>query len=262
MDEQDFAIAAAAADAQTLVAQGHAPMIERLPLSFDPAARFRTAMERRLPYPIASALRHTVLFDRPEGSFAARAFGNVVHRYLQLLAARLEKGATREDMLAELPSWGSRLSASLRGEGLPPALVAREAVRAQRALELTLGDEVGRWILSLHPSAANERALTVAAPGGRGLRVDRTYLAGSKPLSTGKSHIWIIDFKTTLQGPRSDEEFEVTEIAKYKTQLEAYAALRRMLPDGDLPIQLGLFYPLVPRLLHWSSIVPAETATP
>jgi hypothetical protein len=118
---------------------------------------------------------------------------------------------------------------------------------------LTLGDPVGRWILSPQASAASERALTVASPDSRGLRVDRTFLAGAQPLLIGESHIWIVDFKTTLQGSRSDEEFETTEIAKYKAQLEAYAELRRSLPHGDIPIQLGLFYPLLSRLLHWPS---------
>ncbi len=70
---------------------------------------------------------------------------------------------------------------------------------------------------------------------------------------TGESHIWIVDFKTTLQGTRSAEEFEATEVAKYKTQLEAYGELRRSLPGGDMPIQLGLFYSLLPRLLYWPS---------
>jgi len=156
-------------------------------------------------------------------------------------------------LLEELPSWESRLAASLRGEGLPPPLFAREAVRAQRALALTLGDPVGRWILSPRTFAASEQALNVASPGASGLRVDRTFLAGAQPLLPGEGHIWIVDFKTTLQGSRSDEEFEATEIAKYKAQLEAYAALRRSLPNGDLPIQLGLFYPLLPRLLYWPS---------
>jgi ATP-dependent helicase/nuclease subunit A len=251
--DEDFALAAAADVVEDELAEGMASTIERLPLSFDPAARFREAKDRRLSYPAASALRRTIAFDRPEGSFAVRAFGNVVHRYLQLLAVRLEGNATCDELLAELPSWESRLTASLRGEGLPPGLIAREAVRAQKALALTLGDAVGRWILSPQTLAASERALTVASPGSRGLRVDRTFLAGPQPLLTGESHIWIVDFKTTLQGPRSDEEFEATEIAKYKAQLEAYAGLRRSLPDGDMPIQLGLFYPLLPRLLYWSS---------
>ena len=251
--DEEFALAAAADVIQDQLADAISPTVERLPLSFDPAARFRDAMEQRLSYPLASALHQTIAFDRPDGSFSVRAFGNVVHRYLQLVALRLESNATCDELLAELPSWESRLTASLRGEGLPPALLAREAVRAQRALALTLGDPVGRWILSPQPLAASERALTVASLGARGLRVDRTFLAGTQPLLTGESHIWIVDFKTTLQGPRSDEEFEATEIAKYKAQLEAYATLRRSLPGGDMPIQLGLFYPLLPRLLCWPS---------
>jgi ATP-dependent helicase/nuclease subunit A len=258
--DQDLAMAAGAEEVEADRVQRIAPMIERLPLSFDPAKRFCDAKVRRLTYPAASALRRTATFDRPEGSFAVRAFGNVVHRYLQVLATRLEGGATCDDLLAELPAWEFRLSASLRGEGLPPTLVAREAVRAQRALATMLGDEVGRWILSPHASAASERGMTVAALGARGLRVDRTFLAGGMPLQSGESHLWIIDFKITLQGSRSEAEFELTEIAKYKAQLEAYAAIRRTLPDGDLPIQVGLYYPIVPRLLHWQSNVPVETA--
>ncbi len=251
--DEGLALAAVADVLEGELVEGLAPTIERLPLSFDPVKRFREAKEQRLSYPAASALRHSIAFDRPEGSFAGRAFGNVVHRYLQIVAARLGRDSTCDELLAELPSWESRLAASLRGEGLPPALVAREAVRAQRALALTLHDPVGRWVLSPQPLAASERALTVASLGSRGLRVDRTFLAGSRPLSGGESHIWIVDFKTTLQGPRSDEEFEATETAKYKAQLEAYAEVRRGLPGGNLPIQLGLFYPLLPRLLHWPS---------
>jgi ATP-dependent helicase/nuclease subunit A len=235
-------------------------MIQRLQLSFDPAARFRVADGQRLAYPAASALRRAVAFERPEGSFAVRAFGNVVHRYLQVLAARLDGGASCDALLGELPMWELRLIASLRGEGLPPALATREAARAERALSLTLGDPVGRWILSPQESAASERALTMASPEARSLRVDRTFFAGEEPLSSGKGCIWIIDFKTTEKGSRSDAEFEAMEIAKYRAQLEAYAALRRGLPDGHLPIRLGLFYPLAPRLIHWLSVVPVKAA--
>jgi ATP-dependent helicase/nuclease subunit A len=236
------------------------PMIQRLPLSFDPAERFRVAEERRLAYPAASALRHTVAFERPEGSFAVRAFGNVVHRYLQVLAARLDHGASCDHLLAELPAWESRLIASLRGEGLPPALATREASRAGRALSLTLENPVGRWLLSPHDFAASERALTMASPDARSLRVDRTFIAGDEPLLPGNGCIWIIDFKTSEQGSRSDMEFEATEMGKYRAQLEAYATLRRALPDGDLQIRLGLFYPLVPQLIHWLSVTPADGA--
>jgi ATP-dependent exoDNAse (exonuclease V) beta subunit len=260
MEYEEFALAASGEGVEVNAAVGMPPMIQRLPLDFDPAARFQAAKEHRLAYPAASALRHMAAFERPEGSFAVRAFGNVVHRYLQVIAMRLDRGASCDDLIAELPAWESRLVASLRGEGLAPALAAREATRAGRALALTLGDPVGRWILSPHDSAASERTLTMASPDARSLRVDRTFVAGDEPLLAGEGCIWIVDFKTTEQGSHSDADFETAEIAKYRAQLEAYAALRRALPDGLLPIRLGLFYPLVPRLIHWLSVAPAEAA--
>jgi ATP-dependent helicase/nuclease subunit A len=247
----DLALAAAGEDVEQRA--GSPPMIQRLPLSFDPSARFRIAEDDRLAYPEASALRQTMAFERPEGSFAVRAFGNVVHRYLQVIAARMEDGASCDALAAELVTWDARLQASLRGEGLPPTIATREATRASRALSITLGDAVGRWILSPHASAGSERALTMGSLDARSMRVDRTFVAGDAPLSPGDGCIWIIDFKTSEQGSRSDAEFESAELAKYRAQLEAYAALRRALPDGGLPIRLGLFYPMAPRLIHWLS---------
>jgi ATP-dependent helicase/nuclease subunit A len=255
LDTDDFdsglALAATAEAQSTELAP---PLIHRLPLSFHPEARFTAAAARRLPYIPAESLAQAPIFDRPEGSFAVRAFGNVVHRYLQLLAVRLE-ATTPEALLAELPTWQPRLAASLRGEGLAPTLADREAARALRALTQSLTDTTGHWILTPHPQAASERALTLAAGNAmRSLRADRTFLAAATPLSTGEASVWIIDFKTAEQGSRSNEDFEAAELAKYRAQLEAYAAIRRSLPNGDLPIQLGLFYPLVPRLIHWTSV--------
>jgi ATP-dependent helicase/nuclease subunit A len=280
-------IAASATDHTPASANPKPPTLQRLPLGFDAGARFRLAAACRLPYTPAAALGDTPTFERPEGSFAVRAFGNVVHRFLQALAARLADSSISPDaLLTELPHWEPRLSASLRGEGLPPALAAREATRALRALTLTLNDPVGRWILAPHASAASEHSLTMAPDGpasagdplhgasnslrgaSSSLRIDRTFLAGPAPLSVGSPAlesagdadtgcIWIIDFKTTDPGSRSPESFAAVEIEKYADQLEAYARLQRGLPGGHLPIRLGLFYPLVPRLLHWPSISTA-----
>jgi hypothetical protein len=84
----------------------------------------------------------------------------------------------------------------------------------------------------------------------RMLRVDRTFLAGAEPLVEGDGFVWIVDFKTTEQGSRSVEEFVAGEKAKYRAQLEAYAAVR----GGDLPIRLGLYYPLGAGLVWWESV--------
>jgi ATP-dependent helicase/nuclease subunit A len=232
------------------------PVIHRPPRGFDPLARF--ANPARLPYAPASTLAHEALFDRPEGSFAVRAFGNVVHRFLELLSTRLESVNDPAALLAELPSWQPRLLASLRSEGLAPAHAEREAPRALLALQNTLTDPIGRWILTPHPGAANERSLTTASAT---LRADRTFLAGPTPLTGGpdaNTAIWIIDFKTTEQGSRSPELFEREELLKYRAQLERYAATRRSLSNTASPIHLGLFYPLIPRLIHWPADDPSQ----
>jgi ATP-dependent helicase/nuclease subunit A len=86
------------------------------------------------------------------------------------------------------------------------------------------------------------------------LRADQTFVAGSAPLAEGEDDcIWIVDFKTTEQGSRSAERFEKDEILKYREQLERYAAVLRALSLEPRKIVLGLYYPLIPRLLHWIS---------
>ena len=234
------------------------PLLRRLPLSFDPLARFDTPASTRLDYPPAADLPHSASFERPEGSFAVRAFGNVVHRYLQLLAERLssacrDEGVTAETLLAELlaglPSWEPRLTASFRGEGLAPIPAAREAGRAVRALTHTLTDATGRWILAPHPSAATEAELT--SPGGRVLRADRIFSSGPAPGSHGETCIWIVDFKTTDEGSRSGEGFAEDEVARYRPQLNAYAEIYRSATGHTRPVHLGLYYPLSARFFHW-----------
>jgi ATP-dependent exoDNAse (exonuclease V) beta subunit len=228
-----------------------APILQRMPISFDPSARFEVAQAKRLPYTPTISHALSPEFERPEGSFAVRAFGNVVHRYLQLMAERLaadRQESSLQQLTAELPHWEGRLLSSLRGEGLPPNLAAREAKRALQALQSTLSDPLGQWILAPHHEAASEQALVTAHAS---LRTDRTFLAGDEPLQNGTGTIWIVDFKTTAQGSRHDEEFRNAELNKYRPQLEIYAALRRSLPDGHRRIALGLYYPLIPKLLHW-----------
>ena len=217
-------------------------------------ARFDIPPADRLPYPAAESLPHAPTFDRPEGSFAVRAFGNVVHRFLQLIATRLESGLTPDALLAELPQWQPRLFTVLRAEGIPPTVARRDAVRALAALQQSLADPEGRWLLSPHPSSSNEQPLTSAHL--QDLRADRTFFAGPAPLSSGSSVFWIVDFKTATSHALAPEDFAAVELAKYRAQLETYARIRRTILPPGTPIRLALYYPLIPRLIHWES--PAE----
>lgn len=224
--------------------------VRRLPLDFSPLARFDIGEDHRLPYVPASLLPCGASFDRPEGSFGVRAFGNVVHRFLQLLSVRLERNNDPDALLAELPTWEPRLVASLRGEGLALSPARREAVRALSALQNSLTDAVGRWILSPHVGAANERSVVTS---GSVLRADRSFWAGERPAIPGETCLWIVDFKTTEQGSRSLPLFEQEEFEKYRLQLQRYAEVSRALSGEDHPVRLGLYYPLVSLFLQWEA---------
>jgi ATP-dependent exoDNAse (exonuclease V) beta subunit len=78
-------------------------------------------------------------------------------------------------------------------------------------------------------------------------------VAGGSPLADGKDTVWIVDFKTTEQGSRSPERFEQGELLKYRDQLERYASVLRALSPEPHQIVLGLYYPLLPRLVQWIS---------
>lgn len=241
-----LALAASTEEAEQRVA-----IVRRLPLHFDPVARFTSTENFRLPYTPASALPHSPTFERPEGSFAVRAFGNVVHRFLQLVSGILAAGDTPDLLLSGLPSWEPRLIAALRNEGLSAAEARREMPRALTAVRNALEDPIGRWILSSRHSAASEHS--VASLDSSLLRADRTFVAGPTPLAPGNNRLWIIDFKTTEQGSRSPEGFERDELLKYREQLERYAGVLRELSSTSERVMLGLYYPLIPRLLHWTS---------
>jgi ATP-dependent helicase/nuclease subunit A len=246
-----LAIAAAVDESET----GDAPAVHRLPSSFHPLARFTSTENLRLPYTPASAMPHSYSFERPEGSFAVRAFGNVVHRFLQFVSATLAAGDAPETLLADLPSWEPRILAALRNEGVAPAFSQREALRVRAALRNALEDPIGRWILSPHNSAASEHS--IASLDSSVLRADRTFVSGDLPLAEGSDNIWIVDFKTTEPGSRSPERFAEDEQLKYRDQLERYASVLHELSPEPKRIVLGLYFPLIPRLVHW---IPSETS--
>jgi ATP-dependent exoDNAse (exonuclease V) beta subunit len=251
--------------------------LQRLPLAFDPTARFAAARAHKLPYgdPDNDDASSQATFSRPEGSFAARSFGNVVHAALESLATRIAAGQSPEELLAELPTWLPRIVALLRADGLPHATVNRLARETRSALENTLRDPDGHWLLAPNSCAASELALTAwparhapaeqSAPAATrpasirpvSIRIDRIFRAGPKPHAPGEDILWIIDYKTTApHSSTSLENFLVRQRATYAPQLETYARILTQLPHPpDLPapkeVRLALYYPTLPRLLWW-----------
>src|SRR6185437_9858774 len=138
------------------------PTIQRLPLGFDPAIDLREARAHHLPYGETSPAVEGTQFARPEGSFAARSFGNTVHACIERITAGIAAGSSVSTVLAELPAWSTRIAALLRADGLSPAIVARLTREVQAALQNLLSDPDGQWLISPHPGAASEFALTAA----------------------------------------------------------------------------------------------------
>jgi ATP-dependent helicase/nuclease subunit A len=234
------------------------PMLQRLPLTFSAMDQFIAARADRLPYAEPEPFSDTAQFTRPEGSFAARIFGTAVHALLEILTNRLAAGVAPNSLLAELQRWTPRISAVLRAEGLPPAAVDQTAARVRGALEATLRDRNGLWLLSPHPNAATEFALTAldqtnsASTHLASVRIDRIFHAGSEPHAPGDECLWIVDYKTSSHGPTGLDEFLAAERATYAPQLETYARiLMQTGANARAEVRLALYYPALPRFLWW-----------
>jgi ATP-dependent exoDNAse (exonuclease V) beta subunit len=224
------------------------PILQRLPASFDPRARFSASP--RLPAGDLNSSPHTTRFSRPEGSFAARSLGNAIHTFLELLADRLATGASSSALLAELPALRPRIRTILRGDGLPASDVDKLATSVHTALQSSLADPNGLWLLAAHPDAASEYALTTIQAAPTTVRLDRIFRAGPEPLAPGHDHLWIVDYKTSTHGRDGLEDFLATEQLKYAPQLNIYARTLAAL-DPTAKLRIALYYPLLSRLLWW-----------
>jgi ATP-dependent exoDNAse (exonuclease V) beta subunit len=163
----------------------------------------------------------------------ARHVGSVVHRWLQRIA---------EDGLA---GWDAKrvqgLRKTFRDEliacGLPADAVESGSERVAATLAQTLADERGRWLLSAREDSQSELRLTgVTADGIVNVVVDRTFVdeQGTR---------WIVDYKTGGHEGGDTAAFLDREEARYRPQLERYAALLKA-RDGR-PLRLGLYFPLL-----------------
>jgi ATP-dependent helicase/nuclease subunit A len=223
--------------------------LQRLPLGFDPRERFRTG--KKLPYGDGGDEQSSAHFARPEGSFEARALGNAVHAFLEMLAKRLGDGVRGDALLREVEGWDTRVVAVLRGEGLPQASAKKLALRVQSALRDTLQDAEGLWVLGTHDGAASEYALTAWGDRRSSVRLDRVFRAGKEPLAVEGDCLWIVDYKTTPHGSKGVAEFLAEERVKYGPQMLAYARMMRS-EAGPGKLRVGLYYPMLPKLIWWT----------
>jgi ATP-dependent helicase/nuclease subunit A len=242
-------IAAVAGDAEEMQEVSRPAKLQRLPIGFDPRERFRTG--KKLPYGEDNEAQIAPHFARPEGSFEARALGNAVHAFMEILTKRLGDGVPGDALLPEMSGLGSRITAVLRGEGLSQASANRLALRVQSALRGVLQDSEGLWVLGAHEGSSSEYALTAWGDRRNSVRLDRVFRAGETPLTAGSDYLWIIDYKTATHGRGGVDEFLAEERVKYGPQMLAYAQMMRGKVERGR-IRVGLYYPMLPRLVWWT----------
>ncbi len=178
----------------------------------------------------------------------ARHVGSVAHRLLQHCG---RCGITSFEAIDPL-QLEAVTACALARHGVPAAGIDEAVARVRMALEASFADPRGRWILDpAHGDARCEYALSTIRDGGIvNAIIDRTFVDADGVR-------WIIDYKTGAHEGGGLEAFLDREQARYREQLEGYAALfsRR----ESRPIKLGLYFPLLAGWREWEYVSARDT---
>ena len=175
----------------------------------------------------------------------AAAIGTVTHALLERIANEGLNTWDSERLLAQR-RW---LHYQLRGLAVPEAKQDKAINTILQAVENTLSDAQGQWILQHWQQARNEWALMdVDDVTGKLQRhiLDRSFV-------DTQGVRWIIDYKTSQANGAEIEAFIAAKRAQYQPQLERYRQLVQQL-DPTHPIQTALFFPLLPQGARWQVI--------
>ena len=205
-----------------------------------PASLRRLPATYRLPPPLPPVVwgaptEGRELAEEIEFSWAgecARHVGSVVHRWLQRIAEDELKGWDAK----RVASLGPRFKQALERHGVQASELMAASALVTTALQNTLADERGRWVLGAHAESKSEHRIRTP---NRSYVVDRYFrdVDGVR---------WVVDFKTGRHEGGDPEAFLDVQRQRYQGQLDAYATVlgaeRR-----------GLYFPLLPGWRAWGS---------
>ena len=171
--------------------------------------------------------------------FTLRSVGTVVHRFLERVG---QEGLDRWTG-PQLDRHRNDIARQLQSLGVAAADIEQNQIRGLEAIQQTLTDERGKWILSNHQEACSEWELTGEFAGElRSIKIDRSFVDENGTR-------WIIDYKTGWHEGSEKDAFLDNEMERYRKQLESYAALVSAIDSR--PIRLGLYFPLVKGWREW-----------
>jgi len=164
----------------------------------------------------------------------ARDVGTAVHDQLQLLSKQDDESA-RAKIIADMPQ---RVRVQLQNLGVPKNLLADAVNKVASAINSTLSDERGCWILqSSHTDARSEWALSAPVNGlVNRIVIDRTFIDENDVR-------WIIDYKTGDHTGSDKEAFLDSEQERYSDQLQRYADIIGRMESR--PVKAALYFPLL-----------------
>ena len=161
------------------------------------------------------------------GSDAMR-IGSVIHRCLQFIAEQQSSSGCDDESIRSM----------LQEEGIAHAALGSAVAKVNKALEHTLADPRGRWLLAAHQDAVCEYSLTIFKNDDfQRLILDRSFVCED-------GNRWIIDYKSSTHEGGNLPGFIQSELQRYREQLLNYRdALRRIEPDR--PVRVALYFPLL-----------------
>ena len=171
----------------------------------------------------------------------ARHVGTVVHRFLQRIGEMGIDNITQEN----LKDYKIIARTMLLRLGVPADRLDSAVDKVDAALQATLKDAKGKWILSdKHEQANCEYAITGVQDGyARHMIIDRTFI-------DDQGTRWIIDYKTGSHTGGGLDEYLDREQERYSPQLEAYANVVGRVEDN--PVRLALYFPMMGGWREWS----------
>lgn len=178
-----------------------------------------------------------------------RAQGLLIHRLLEkvtkmnLSSEELSQAKTQkrimEELRKDLPYYENQLAET----GIRRRRKINQAGLA--AIEFTLQDAKGRWLLS----RGGESELSLARRNRSSIRLDRMFM--------DKDLCWIVDYKTSNN---PDTPFSTEELEDFHRQLLGYAAAVAAM-KGAMPIALGVYCPQNGFWKEWRDL-PSEWEEP
>lgn len=165
--------------------------------------------------------------------------GTLVHAWLLRLVHLGEANWSRLQVTQHTGLYARQLAAL----GAGPDEAEEGAKIVATALERTLADPRGRWVLQDHPGGRCEFGLTGWIDGRRkSVVLDRTFVDAS-------GIRWIIDFKVSRHSGGDPELFLDREQARYHEQMLGYARIMQL--QDHRPLRLGLYFPLLQGWREW-----------